>query len=89
MSLGAQRADVFVQVLSGVLPASILALPVGLMLGFGISGGLTAYLFGLQRGDIGTYVWVACGMIAVVILAAAIPAARASRIDPLRALRHE
>jgi ABC-type lipoprotein release transport system permease subunit len=46
-------------------------------------------LFGLKPADAITYLAVLCTVTPVVLLAAAVPALRAARIDPLTALREE
>jgi len=50
---------------------------------------LRSQLFEIAPTDVFTYVVVGAGLLMVALLASWIPAWRASRIDPLRALRHD
>ena len=72
----------------GVLAFAGLAL--GLSLAFGASRLIRSLLFGIEPSDAVTYVrrrrW---GCLVIALLASYLPARRASRIDPVRALRYE
>ena len=72
---------------AGVLASA--GLLIGLTLAFGASQLIRRLLFGIEPGDVLTYVVVAAGLLAVALLASYLPALRASRIDPVRALRYE
>ena len=89
MALGAQRADV----LRLVLVQSLMMTAVGLVLGLASAAGLSRYLdamlFGLTPLDPATFVAVAVLFTAVAALAAFVPARRATKVDPLVALRHQ
>jgi len=50
---------------------------------------LTKFLFGVKPGDPATYAAVAVVLALIALLAAWIPARRATRVDPVRALRFE
>jgi putative ABC transport system permease protein len=50
---------------------------------------LSGMLFGLTSVDVPTYAGVAIGFAAVALLASYVPARRATRVDPLVALRHD
>ena len=88
MALGA-RPD---RVLAGVLRESaalvIVGAAVGLALAYASAGLLRQWLFGVSRFDATTYVLVVVVLGAMTLMAAGLPARRASRIDPIRALRH-
>jgi ABC-type antimicrobial peptide transport system permease subunit len=89
VALGAQQGDVsrlFVR-------HGIMLLAVGIGLGLGAALGLTrlmsSLLFGVNAVDPVTYAAVAAGLSAVVLVASYLPARRASRVDPVEALRTE
>jgi putative ABC transport system permease protein len=89
MSLGADRRSI----IALVLRESLLLLAVGLGLGIGLalaaSRAASSLLYGLKPHDAATFL-MATVILAVIALAASyIPALRASRLDPLEALRHE
>jgi ABC-type antimicrobial peptide transport system permease subunit len=89
LALGAHARAVFLLVVRrGLLLAAI-----GTVLGMAGSLAVTRYLsnvlFGVSPRDPLTLVVVACLLLAVTILAAAVPARRAARVDPIIALRCE
>jgi predicted permease len=89
MAVGAQRADVF----RLALGQGLLLTLTGLAVGIGVSLALTRYLqsvlFGVTSTDVLTYVAVALLLCLVSLVACYIPARRATRIDPMAALRFE
>jgi putative ABC transport system permease protein len=89
MALGARRGDVLRMVFgyAGVLMAAGLALGVAAALGTGRL--LATQLFDVPPTDPPTYAAVAFVLLATGLLACAIPAIRAMRVDPLVALRNE
>jgi putative ABC transport system permease protein len=89
MALGAQGASV----LQLVLKQGAAIVAIGVALGVAGAAGLTRYLegmlFDLEALDVATFAAVAAGFAAVALVAAWLPARRATTIDPLSALRHE
>jgi predicted permease len=89
MALGAERA----QVRWMVLRQSLLLVTVGLVIGIPAAAASTKFLetmlFGLQSRDVRVFAASAIVMLVVALAAAYAPARRASRIDPLTALRAE
>jgi predicted permease len=89
MALGARRLDV----IRMVLGESLLLVGVGLAIGVGTAlfAGryVSSVLFGLGAADVATMALAMLLMIAVASLAGFLPARRASRVDPLVALRYE
>lgn len=89
MALGASRTDVFREVLMYGLAIVL----VGVAIGEILTAALTRVAGSVQEGivptGVGTHVGVALIWIAVACLACYLPAARAARVDPMVALRHE
>jgi putative ABC transport system permease protein len=89
MALGASQRQVAWLVLgqAGVMMSSGIA--VGLAIALALSRSLTSLLFGVSPVDPSVYVGVSVLLAGVGALAAAVPCVRASRVDPLTALRHD
>jgi len=90
MAIGAQRKTVLNMVMRQGLLLALAGIGFGLVASFGAERVLNS-MFGGTRSDIDfvTYLLVAPALLAVTMLAAYIPARRASRVDPMRALRYE
>jgi ABC-type antimicrobial peptide transport system permease subunit len=89
MALGAAAGSVLRSVLGRGLALTAAGLAVGLVLAALAGRALAALLYGVSAGDVGTLAGVAAVLIAVAILASWVPARRATRIDPVAALRVE
>ena len=89
MALGAARGDVIGLVLSRAAVLAVVGLVIGAALSLAVSRLIGAMLFGLKATDLSTYAMVLVAVGGIAILAAAGPAWRASRIDPMVALRQE
>lgn len=87
--LGAQRNDVLWATVRRSLAWIAAGIAVGIPLALSTSRVAQGLLFGLSANDAGTFIVATIVMIMVGLLAACIPARRASRIDPLIALRAE
>ena len=89
MALGAQRADVLKLILrQGILLAATGVL-VGLAGSFGLTRVIATLLFDVAATDKTTFAAVAVGLFAVTFVASYLPARRATKVDPLVALRYE
>lgn len=89
MALGAQRGDVLKMVLGrGALLASS-GIVIGILASFAIARGLSRFLYAITVGDPLTFLLAVVLLSAVAMAATLIPAVRATRIDPLVALRYE
>jgi putative ABC transport system permease protein len=88
-ALGAQRGSVLWLVLRQVLVLAAIGMATGVGLLVLAGRGLEGLLFGVQSLDPVTIVAVALALAAVAVLAAWVPASRASRVDPIAALRYE
>jgi predicted permease len=89
MALGAARRDVIGLVLSRAATLAAVGLAIGAGLSLAVSRLIGAMLFGLKAADPATYAMVLLSVAGIAILAAAGPAWRASRIDPMVALRQD
>jgi predicted permease len=89
MALGARRGDVFRLVLGQGLLLTLIGLTIGLGLSFGLTRFLRSVLFGVTTTDALTYAGVAFLLSSVAFIACAIPARRATKVDPMVALRCE
>jgi putative ABC transport system permease protein len=88
-ALGAQRAHVLGLVLGQSLTLTALGIGLGLAGAAAMTRALRGLLFGLTPLDTGTFIGVAAVFALVATLAALLPAHRATRVDPLVALRNE
>jgi putative ABC transport system permease protein len=89
MALGAQRASVIRMVLGQAMRLVLLGIGMGLGAAFGLARTLSSLMFGARVYDVGTWAAVALLLILVAAVASYIPARRATRVDPLTALRCE
>jgi putative ABC transport system permease protein len=90
-ALGAQRSDVFLLVakLGFTLAGAGLAIGVALALGLNRFMKEHLWLFHVKTTDPATYAAVGIVLVSIALLACYIPARRATRVDPMTALRHE
>ena len=89
LSLGAGRARVARMVLRDSMLMMLAGLAIGIPASLWLSRLVASQLFGVKPGDPATMVTSALLLIGVAMLASYLPAYRASRVDPIRALRHE
>lgn len=88
MALGAMRGDMLKLVLTQGMKLALLGVGIGTLLAWGLTRLLASLLFGVKAVDGATFAAVAATLTAVALLAAWIPARRASAVDPADALRH-
>ena len=93
MALGAQRGDVQRLVLRQTIPLIMAGVGAGVVgavtLAHILSAVISGMLYGVKPGDIAVFAGSTLLLAAVALLAALLPARRASRIDPMIALRYE
>lgn len=87
MALGAQAPDVLGMVMRRSLVLGIAGITVGCGAGLFLSKYLASLLFGVKATDASTFAASALALLGVALLAGFLPARRASRIDPVNALR--
>jgi putative ABC transport system permease protein len=89
MALGATGTAVFRQIIGEMAALAVAGTAAGLIAAAALTRAITAMLFGVSPADAATYVAVAMVLGVVVLIASWIPARKATRIDPLVALRQE
>jgi predicted lysophospholipase L1 biosynthesis ABC-type transport system permease subunit len=88
-AFGANRSDTLRLVLLQASRMSLAGIACGIAASFWLTNLISAELFGVKPSDPLTFVAVPLVLLAVALAAACIPALRATRLDPLTALRHE
>jgi len=89
LALGAQTQKILEMILNEAFQMTVAGIVAGLSIAFLLARFLRSMLFGLEPDDPITFVSVALLLMAVALLAAFVPALRASRVEPIQALRHE
>src|SRR5437667_2303943 len=89
MALGAQMSDVLKLVLRGGMTLAAIGIAVGLAGAFALTRWMTSLLFGVKPTDALTFTAVAVCLLVTALLACYLPARRATKVDPLVALRYE
>jgi len=92
MALGADRRKVLMMVVRQGMVLTVAGILVGLVAAYVLTRyleSLTSMLFGVKPRDPWTFAVIAVGLGLVALIACLVPARRATRVDPLRALRYE
>ena len=89
LALGAQPRDVLWMILRDTLVLVGAGLAVGVPAAYGAGRFVASQLYGLNGADPAAYAFAVSVMIAVALVASVVPARRASRVDPIAALRSE
>lgn len=89
MALGAQRSQVAGMVLRETLTLVVMGLAIGIPASLAVSRLISSELYGLKPNDPLTILMAGIAMAGVAALAGYLPARRASRVDPMTALRYE
>jgi ABC-type antimicrobial peptide transport system permease subunit len=89
VALGAQRRDILRMVLRQGMVATLKGVAIGIVAALALTRLLSSLLFGVSPGDWVTFLSVAVLLVVVAVVACSIPARRATRVDPIVALRYE
>jgi len=89
MALGAARSRVLALVVGQGMALAGAGVVIGLLAAFGLTRLLTSQLFGVGATDPATFTLVSALLVAIALLATLLPAMRATRVDPVVALRDE
>jgi len=89
MALGAERRNVFGMVLGQGARLAGLGIAIGLVVAFGVTRLMSSFLYGIESTDPITFLTVSLLLVGIALLACYLPARRATRVDPIVALRYE
>lgn len=89
VALGAERGNLLSMILKDVAILAALGVTIGLPSGYAVGRLVESQLFGLTARDPLTFAIATVALLAAALLAGYVPASRASRLDPLQALRYE
>jgi putative ABC transport system permease protein len=89
LALGARKRDIFMMVVGHGMILSLIGVAVGGVASLMLTRYLSSLLYGVSSTDPTTFTGVMLLLITVALLACSIPARRATRVDPMNALRHE
>lgn len=89
LAVGAQKGDVLWMVIREGLSPALAGVAIGIISAFRLTRLLSSLLYGIRPADPVTYAVVALTLTGVALLACYIPARRATKVDPIVALRYE
>lgn len=89
MALGAEKSDVLKMVIASGIRLAVAGVTIGIAAAIAVDRLLSGMLFGIKPDDPGTLALVAVALTGVALLACYLPARRATKVDPIVALRYE
>jgi putative ABC transport system permease protein len=89
MALGAQVSNIVRLVMKSGLMLAVAGVAIGIAGAFAVTRVMTSLLFAVEATDKATFAIVSAGLLLIALLACYIPARRATKVDPVIALRYE
>jgi len=89
MALGAQRGDLLRMVVSNGLKLALIGIGLGIAGGLLVARLIASLLFGVAPTDVPTFISVGIVLFMAALAASYVPALRATKVDPMVALRYE
>ena len=89
VALGAERSDVLKLIVGQGFKLALIGVTIGILGGLALTRYLSNLLYGIKPADPLTFIVVSMVLVAVALAASYIPARRATKVDPMVALRHE
>jgi putative ABC transport system permease protein len=89
MAIGARPAEIVRMILGQGMGLALVGVIIGVATAFALTSAVKSFLFGVTPNDPATFLAVAAVLAGAALAACYLPARRAARVDPLRALRTE
>lgn len=89
MALGAQRFDVLKLITGQGMRLVIIGVAIGMIASFAVNRVLSSLLIGVGKSDVTTFIFISLLLFVIALVACYLPARRATKVDPLSALRYE
>jgi putative ABC transport system permease protein len=89
IALGARRGQIILMLFRGGVGSALVGLIIGLIPAWGVARVMQSFIFGMKGAEGAAFVGVPLVLIVASAIAIYVPAVRATRIDPVRALHHE